>query len=215
MKEEQKIYSAMDVAIHIINYVNDEQKWTINVFKLQRMLFLLQGFWLASKHQCRLFKEDMMAYPYGPAVPKVQEYFQQYGGNSIPPVRYQIEWEDEEDIFSLFRRPWVDPILEKDASDINCICDKFQDVSSPYLLKLCNDLFPCYYRNINRRIFDEEMEADFRALLLPKKEVNVKTPEQKVLDAWGRIKKVANTKVDNTDILLVEKAMQNYKGETE
>ena len=208
MKEEQNMYSAMDVAIHIVNYVNDEQKWTINVFKLQRMLFLLQGFWLASKHQCRLFKEDMMAYPYGPAVPKVQEYLHQYGGNSIPSIRYQIDQETEDDIFSLCRKPWIDPISEQDASDINYICDKFQDVSSSYLLKLCNELFPCYYRNINRRIFDDDIEEDFRSLLLPKEEKDLKTQERKVLDAWERIKKVANTKVDNTDILLVEKAIQ-------
>ena len=210
MEGEQWTYPAMEVAIHIINYVNDVQHWTIDVFKLQRVLFFLQGFWLTSKHQCRLFQEDMIAYPYGPAVPKVQEYFRQYGSNSIPSVRYQIELEDEEDLFSFYRKPWIDPIQEKDAQEIHYICDKFQDVSSTYLLKLCNELFPCYYRRINRRIFDEDMEEDFRSLLLPRKEKNSETEEQKVFVAWELIKKVVNTQVDATDINLVEKAMQNY-----
>lgn len=207
---EEKTYSAMDVAIHIINYTNDKQNWTMNIFKLQRILFFLQGFWLSSKHQHRLFFEDMMAYPYGPAVPKVQEYFRQHGGNSIPPVRYQIEQENPEDIFSLSRKPWIDPISETDAEEINLFCDKFKDVSGTYLLELCNNMFPCYYRNINRIIDDEDMQMDFTSLLLPKKKDNIQLQKQSVLEAWNRIRNVAEAQVSTLDILLIEKIVQDY-----
>lgn len=60
-------YTSVNIARYIIAVANHKGK-TINMTKLQKLLYITYGVYLAV-NDCRLFKEHPQAWPYGPVFP--------------------------------------------------------------------------------------------------------------------------------------------------
>lgn len=72
------VYKAMDVARMVIALTDEEHGDLITNLKLQKLLFYLQGFWLAEYGE-PLFAERVEAWAYGPVVPEIYHAFKRYG----------------------------------------------------------------------------------------------------------------------------------------
>lgn len=97
-----KTYNAIDIARKVVAMTDTEQGDSITNLKLQKLLYYLQGFWLAV-YDTPLFDAEIEAWTYGPVVPVVYEAYKQYGNNSIPvdpdEIPIELETEDEELLF--------------------------------------------------------------------------------------------------------------------
>ena len=75
-------YDAIAVARYCIIYINDNGG-TISNLKLQKVLYFIQGFFFAVKNE-ECFKDEMIAWDFGPVIPEVYREFKYFGSNSIP-----------------------------------------------------------------------------------------------------------------------------------
>ena len=76
------IFKALDIARKILSRVDVEHGDTISNLKLQKLLYYVQGFHLASFGRA-LFEEDMIAWTYGPVVPEVYDAYKKYRHRDI------------------------------------------------------------------------------------------------------------------------------------
>lgn len=75
-------FKALDIARKILSRVDVEHGDTVSNLKLQKMLYFVQGFHLAS-FGCALFEEEMVAWAYGPVVPEVYDAYKRYRRRDI------------------------------------------------------------------------------------------------------------------------------------
>lgn len=96
------MYKTIDVARMVIWLTNEEHGDLITNLKLQKLMYYLQGFWLAA-FDTPLFNARVEAWGYGPVVPIVYEAFCRYGGNQINVKKegkeLHFKTEEEEDFF--------------------------------------------------------------------------------------------------------------------
>lgn len=76
-------YPVLDIAKKIIASTNIELGDSITNLKLQKLLYYMQGYYLAVFAK-PLFDEDIEAWMYGPVVPSVYDYYCKYERNAIP-----------------------------------------------------------------------------------------------------------------------------------
>lgn len=67
MAEDTYKYMSTDLARYIVAYAND-QRYNINMTKIQKLLYVTYGIYLAVKKE-RLINEHPQAWPYGPVFP--------------------------------------------------------------------------------------------------------------------------------------------------
>lgn len=92
-------YNVLDIAKKIIKIADDDIANggdNITNLKLQKLLYYQQGYHLA-KFDSPLFNEDVEAWMYGPVVPVVYDYYQQFGAQSLPVDKDVIVLPDEEE----------------------------------------------------------------------------------------------------------------------
>lgn len=75
-------YPALEIAKKVILSIDSEQGETISNLKLQKMLYYLQGFFIAIFEK-KLFEEPIEAWQYGPVVKEVYFHFKDFGSSSI------------------------------------------------------------------------------------------------------------------------------------
>lgn len=75
-------YSASDIAKVILAQSNPEVGDVITNLKLQKLLYYCQGFYLAI-NDTPLFKEDIVAWQYGPVVPEIYHEYKSSGAGAI------------------------------------------------------------------------------------------------------------------------------------
>ena len=75
-------YSSIEVSYKIIASINYNQGETISNLKLQKILYYMQGFFIAVFNE-KLFNEPIEAWQYGPVVPQAYFYFNTFGSNAI------------------------------------------------------------------------------------------------------------------------------------
>ena len=76
-------YKVIEVANWLINKANNETNGdNMTNLKLQKMLYYLQGYYLAVFNK-PLFEEDIEAWIYGPVVPTVYHIFSRFGKDSL------------------------------------------------------------------------------------------------------------------------------------
>lgn len=75
-------YTALDIAHKIIAETDTEGGEAISNLKLQKLLYYVQGFFLAAFEEA-LFSDEIVAWQYGPVVPDVYFHFKEFGSNSI------------------------------------------------------------------------------------------------------------------------------------
>lgn len=74
---------AIQVAKYILSLVNEDCGETISNLKLQKILYYLQGYFLAYFDK-PLFKDKIVAWAYGPVVPNVYNKYKKYSNDSLP-----------------------------------------------------------------------------------------------------------------------------------
>lgn len=75
-------YSVIDIANKVIANTNIDQGETISNLKLQKLLYYLQGFFIAVFDK-KLFNDPIEAWQYGPVVRESYFHFKDFGSSSI------------------------------------------------------------------------------------------------------------------------------------
>ena len=150
------MYDVQDIARYIINY-SYEQKYVTSNLKLQKMLYLVQAYFLITKQE-PCFPEKIRAWDFGPVVPEVYREYVKYGACMIPPVRkYYVGKRKFE---------YIDAIIDEDDKElINQVLDKFADYSSTQLVTLTQHQKPwidAYIPKENNEITKKAIENYFR-----------------------------------------------------
>ncbi|MBR6091466.1 MAG: DUF4065 domain-containing protein [Bacteroidales bacterium] len=83
-------YNAIDIAKKIVCQADAEHGDTISNFKLQRLLYYMQGFHLAFFNE-PFFNESIEAWTYGAVVPVVFQEFKKYEKRAVNPDNYHDE----------------------------------------------------------------------------------------------------------------------------
>jgi uncharacterized phage-associated protein len=76
------IYPVIDIANKIIATTDSSHGETISNLKLQKILYYLQGFFIAVFDR-KLFEEPIEAWQYGPVVKNVYDHFKAFSSSSI------------------------------------------------------------------------------------------------------------------------------------
>ncbi len=108
---EHNMSSALDVADYIINIQIEERGLNISHLKLQKLLFYCQAFNLASGDGA-LFKEDIVAWPYGPVVVEAYEKYRAYGNSIIPFAESEDEGQPDDPEISVEGISTISSVLE-------------------------------------------------------------------------------------------------------
>lgn len=139
-KEPPKVYSALEVARHIINYSYFSKQYISNL-KLQKIMYFVQAEFLISQGRV-CFADDIEAWDFGPVVPAVFREFKLFGSFHIPPLKhYYIE--DESQPFNFRRVVFYDiEITDEDKTVIDEVVDYFADCSSVELTDLTQKQLP-------------------------------------------------------------------------
>lgn len=139
-KEPPKVYTALEVARHIINYANSNDQLLSNL-KLQKLLYFVQAKFLISQGRV-CFADDIEAWNFGPVVSSVFREFKIFGSFHIPPVKHYYV-EDESQPFNFRRVVFYDiEITNEDKAVIDEVVDYFADYSSVALTDLTLKQFP-------------------------------------------------------------------------
>ena len=141
MGKEKKVYSALEVARHIINYANSNDQLLSNL-KLQKILY---------------FEDDIEAWDFGPVVPAVLREYKFFGSFNIPPVKHYYV-EDESQPFNFRRVVFYDiDITNEDKAVIDEVVDYFADYSAVDLTELTQKQFP--WQNAYCKCFKKVISA--------------------------------------------------------
>lgn len=113
-------YKALDVARHIINHVNENER-TVSNLKLQKLLYIIQGCFLGCLGK-PCFSEPICAWACGPIVLDVHNEFKRFANNSIPTVH--TVYDIEENFGLPISKPYEEVITDsEDAWFIDTIVD--------------------------------------------------------------------------------------------
>ena len=74
--------SALAISDYLVNMQIHYPKLNLSHLKLQKLLFYCQAFHLADK-DIPMYKEEVLAWTYGPAVNEIYEIYKSYGGKMI------------------------------------------------------------------------------------------------------------------------------------
>lgn len=133
-RKEPEVYSALEVARHIVNYSYSSKQY-ISAMKLQKIMYFVQAEFLIS-HGRLCFADDIEAWDFGPVVPAVLHEFLRFGSCSIPPVTHYFV-DDKNAFFGIRKVVFKDcTISDKDKSVIDDIVDYFVDYSAADLTDL-------------------------------------------------------------------------------
>lgn len=157
------MYDALDVSRYIINYSN-EKEYGISNLKLQKILYLVQAYFLTSTEGHRpCFADPIEAWNFGPVVPTVYHEFKQYGAGDIPSVVSYIEF-DPDNIWNSKRIRYETKIQKEDRSRIADVVGRFADFSAHDLLTLVQRQSPwieTYVPGQHNEITNDEIRRFF------------------------------------------------------
>lgn len=133
-EKEPEVYSALEVARHIVNYSYSSKQY-ISALKLQKIMYFVQAEFLI--FQGRLcFADDIEAWDFGPVVPAVLHEFLRFGSCFIPPVTHYFV-DDKNAYFGIMKVEFLDrTISDEDKAAIDEVVDYFAEYSSVDLTDL-------------------------------------------------------------------------------
>ena len=146
--------SVLDISRYVINYSNAKGYGCSN-FKLQKILYFIQAFFLISKEQKPCFSEKIEAWNIGPVVPVAYKEFKQYGSADIPSIKTYIFmnndniWDSEIKVFN------EDIISTSQKLMINAVVDMFKEYSATEMMNLTCAQLP--WRNAYNPYRNEEI----------------------------------------------------------
>lgn len=133
------MYKALDVAMFIVQYCNDDSHWHYcSNLKLQKLLYFVQAnFLLQSNGKRRCFREPIIALSWGPVVREAYDVFKVNGGCHIWDCKGRVVLYDYENIWNSTFVYYEDVyIKEEDQELIIEIIECFKDWKSPHLTDL-------------------------------------------------------------------------------
>lgn len=95
-KEEREMPMCIAAANRIINRTNAQNVWRVDLGKprvkltgkrLQKLLYLCQLFWFVDHEESRMITEDFEAWPNGPVIPEIYDFFSVYQDGDMSPLR--------------------------------------------------------------------------------------------------------------------------------
>lgn len=156
-------YNVLEVCRHIINYSN-EKKYEISNLKLQKLLYVVQGFFLVDKAK-KCFNEKIEAWDFGPVVPEAYREYKVYGAVNIPTITRYFSLNKE----NLFESKYIEykdnTIIDDDKTTINEVVESLSTVSALGLMKWTHEQDPwlnAYKRGENNEISLEDIKEWFK-----------------------------------------------------
>lgn len=122
------MYNVLDISRYIIDYSHQKEGYGISNLKLQKLLYFVQAYFLATKKE-KCFPERIVAWDIGPINLETYREYKKYGSCSIPNIS-----NDEE-------RPYINDF---DKKLIEAVVDIFAEWSAPDMTKLSQDQKPWY-----------------------------------------------------------------------
>lgn len=132
------IYNVIDISSYIINYSN-QINHPINNLKLQKLLYYVQAAMLIEVGR-KCFDSKIIAWKFGPAIPKAYRYYEEYGRNDIPNQEgHKAIKLDDKTLKMIYSQP-----VEIDCTTkmiIRNVVDSYLDITSPLELsrKTCRE----------------------------------------------------------------------------
>lgn len=145
-------YTAIQIANKIISNTDIEHGELISNLKLQKLLYYVQGYYLAITDK-PLFKEDIVAWQYGPVVIEVYEQFKKFGSSSI-------ELDDNVTLINM---------SEEDEDIFNEVLSVYSDFSAIKLMNMTHDESPwkdVFHTNPQDIITLDSIKAYFKTQLV-------------------------------------------------
>mgnify|MGYP004527674085 FL=1 len=135
-------YDILEVCRHVINYSN-EQGYGVSNLKLQKVLYLIQAYFLIDKTKnTSCFDDKIEAWDFGPVVPAAYNEFKQYASGDIPTIESYYLF-DRENIWNTKRVKYNDDvILNEDKKRIDRVIDTFSKYTATDLVSLTHKQSP-------------------------------------------------------------------------
>lgn len=144
------IFKALDIARKILSRVDVEHGDTISNLKLQKLLYYVQGFHLASFGRA-LFEEDMIAWTYGPVVPEVYDVYKKYRYRDINTAGIIDDVE----------------LLPQEAALFDKVYLEYSRYSAVALMQMTHTAGPWLNHNVGEVLPKDEIRSYFLTLQLP------------------------------------------------
>ena len=133
-------YDVLEICRYVIKYSND-MGYGVSNLKLQKLLYFIQVTWVVRRH-ASCFDEDIVAWDFGPVVPRAYREYKSYGGMDIY-TRDKYWYEDP-------KNPWNSrwiaypecTITDQDKDLINKVVDHFRGYSATSMLRLTHQQSP-------------------------------------------------------------------------
>lgn len=140
---------AIQVAKYILNLINEDYGETISNLKLQKILYYIQGYFLAYFDK-PLFEDKIVAWAYGPVVPSVYNEYKQYGNNSLPV--HEITQEE----YYLF----INSLSKNELNLIQQVFETYIDYSAYNLVNMTHSETPWNSALIDGKATGNEIDND-------------------------------------------------------
>lgn len=137
-------YSVIDIAKKIVCKTDVEHGDTLSNLKLQKLLYYIQGYHLAS-FNAPFFDEHIEAWTFGPVVPVAFQEFRKYGNRAINPENYTDGLELTNEQQQLFDR----------------VYRQYNRYSASALMKMTHTEGPWKSHKIGEVITNEELRSFF------------------------------------------------------
>lgn len=135
-------YDVLEVCRHVINYSN-EQDYGISNLKLQKVLYLIQAYFLIDKTKnASCFDDKIEAWDFGPVIPCAYNEYKQYANGNIPTIESYYLF-DTDNIWNTKRVKYNDDVItDEDKNRINKVVDKFSGYSATDLVAITHRQSP-------------------------------------------------------------------------
>lgn len=148
-------YDVLEICRHVINYSN-EQDYGISNLKLQKVLYLIQAYFLIDKIE---------AWDFGPVIPAAYHEYKQYGSGDIPTIESYILF-DTDNIWNTERVKFNDDVItDEDKKRIDRVIDSFSEYTATDLVSLTHKQSPwinSYVPNQNNEISVDAIKRYFQ-----------------------------------------------------
>ena len=136
-------YKAIDVARYIVNQFNSPRYagYSVSNMKLQKLLYLVQAFFLIKRDGEPCFDDQIKAWAFGPVVPAVYHEFKCYGNLPIPEIKSYVV-PDPSAPMGVRRIRYQSHISADDREIIDAVLDAFKGWSAIELMNLTHDQKP-------------------------------------------------------------------------
>lgn len=156
------MYDALDISRYIINQLN-KQECAISNLKLQKLLYFIQGLFLATDGEPCFFNK-IEAWDFGPVVPDVYRHYRVFGSNNIPYIEKYVDIKNH-DFWNSETIRYDDRIIQEiDKYKIDLILDLFKKYSATQLVNITHQQAPwknVYYSGRNLEITNKSIKDYF------------------------------------------------------